>query len=269
MSIKLAKNPYRGINPHLNSALQTPGSDENGPSAWHTFHVSNIALIADYLNETLPPDYVARLEPSLQPKVADALSVEDVMLTLDPEEDFISAVVIHRAGDDPWFGPVVTRIELLSPTNKPGSTGYLAYRRGRNEALRSGVSLVELDYLHETPPPLRKVPVYPHEPHSHAYRIFINDPRPSIAHGRVMAYGFDVDGAFPLIYIPLAGEETLPFDFGKVYQHTFERGCWGIYGDVVDYERYPVRFETYSAADQKRVTARMAQVAQEAGGSGK
>ena len=37
------KNPYTGISPHLNSLLQTPGTDEQ-PSLWRSFHAAYIVI---------------------------------------------------------------------------------------------------------------------------------------------------------------------------------------------------------------------------------
>jgi hypothetical protein len=56
-------------------------------------------------------------------------------------------VVIRDVADDPLYGPIVARIELLSPSNKPGGSGYSAYTKGRNEALYTQIPLIEIDYL--------------------------------------------------------------------------------------------------------------------------
>lgn len=291
--IQSAKNQYAGINPHLNSLLQTPGNlDENRVSLWPTFHTSHLGNIADALNDILPTNYVARAEHSLQVKAdylesglrvhkpepdvaifgqASPLRSESVMVmaepeirhlekTLDLDETFVKAVVIYEAGDAE-LGKVVTRIELISPSNTPDQGGYRAYRDNRNQALFSGTPLIELHYLHELPYTAMSVRRYPDENGSHPYHIFVSDPRPSVAQGRFHDYGFDVDTAFPEIVIPLAGEETLKFDFGAVYQHTYQRGRWGTYGDGVDYDQLPVRFHTYSPADQARVQSRMKAIA--------
>lgn len=291
MAFNPNENPYKGINAHLNSELQTPGTEDTGLSIWPGFHSSHVANIADFLNDQLPPNYVARSEQSLQIRVQeDALlppttrkpepdvtiyqrsgtasgaasmmetaATFDLALddTLDLTEDFIKAVVIRQVSENDRIGVVVTRIELLSPTNKPGHAGYDAYRRNRNTALYSHVPLVEIDYLHELPPPVLNYPIYPHDQNSYPYNILVSDPRPSVKEGRLRAYGFHVDQPFPLIKIPLAGDETLDFDFGAVYQHTFTRGRWGY---NLDYTAPPSRFETHHPADRARIEAVMDRV---------
>jgi hypothetical protein len=289
--IILTDNPYAGVNPHLNSELQTPGSQEEGLSIWPSFHSDHMTNIAEFLNAQLPPNYVARTEQSLQIRAEDIeaeiiskrthkpqpdvtiygqsstgaatatapprgtvlrMSLED---TLDISEDFVKAITIRDTRLDRRLGRVVTRIELLSPSNKRGHVGYEPYRKGRLDALFSGTPLIELDYLHESLPPVLNYPVYPEQPNSYAYNVFISDPRPSVRKGDVLAHGFDVDAAFPLVTIPLADSESLEFDFGAVYHYTFQRGRWG---QMVNYAELPVRFETYSPADQARIQAQMA-----------
>jgi hypothetical protein len=293
--IKTRKNQYLGVNPHLQSFLQTPGSEETGLSLWPSFHSNHVSHIADFLNEVLPSNYIAYAEQSLQIRTEDIdlqygrtrkpepditiyrhsaavrplataeAAIDNVPFsavlddTLDLSEDFVKAVLIREVQIDERLGQVITRIELLLPSNKPGGAGYEAYRKGRNDALYSHIPLVELDYLHESPPPVMKYPIYPYHTGSHPYNIFVSDPRPSVHAGRLTAYGFDVDAPFPEVILPLAGSETLPFDFGTVYQHTYLRGRRG---QSVDYTQPPVRFETYSAADQERIKNRMAAIAE-------
>lgn len=170
-------------------------------------------------------------------------------------EDFVTAVLIRYITEDDRFGAVVARIELLSPSNMPGHTAYEAYRDNRSEALYSGTPLIEIDYLHEFRPPLLKVPIYPRQPDSCPYNIYVSDPRPSVKEGKLSRYSFSIDEPFKVVTIPLAGEATLDFDFGAVYHHTFERGRWGVY---IDYEQLLLRFETYNATDQARIKAKMA-----------
>ena len=295
MAIITLENSYQGVNAHLNSMLQTPGNVEAGPSIWPGFHASHINDLMNFLNDHLPTHYVARTEQSLQIKVQNDATADvkvlrpepdvtiyqqagaqpvstmatmtravplDIPLdgTLDLTEDFVKAIVIRQVNEGVRSGVVVTRIELLSPSNKPGHTGYDAYRRNRNEALYSHIPLIEIDYLHETPPPMLNYPVYPDDDGSHPYHIFVNDPRPAVNIGHLWAYGFNVDQPFPIVEIPLAGQETLSFDLGEVYQHTFGRGRWG---QMVDYEQSPDRLHTYSGEDRARITVLMQQMQEE------
>jgi hypothetical protein len=116
-----------------------------------------------------------------------------------------------------------------------------------------------VDYLHEFRPPLFKVPMYPRQPDSYPHNIYVNDPRPTLQAGRLIHYRFGVDDAFKIVGIPLSGQEFIDFDFGAVYHHTFMRGRWG---NIVDYEQLPLRFETYSPIDQQRIQAKMAAIQQ-------
>jgi hypothetical protein len=289
--IRTVVNQYRGINPHLNGALQTPGSEELGLSIWPGFHSRHVTHIADFLTEQLPPHYIAQAEQSLQILTEDieaelrsrkprpditiygeapahaptmvavergSIALDD---TLDLSEDFVTAVVIRDIREDDRLGKIVARIELLSPSNKPDHASYEFYRKARNDALYSRIPLIELDYLHESPPTPMRYPIYPKQPGSHPYNIFVSDPRPSVSEGRFVPYGFDVDDSFPMVVIPLSGDETLKFDFGAVYQYTYKRGRWGMWLNLVDYSQPPLRLHTYSEADQERIRRRMATIA--------
>lgn len=283
----MRENPYKGVNPHLQSWLQTPGT-QFVSSKWPSFHTNHIGHIADFLNDNLPPNYIAHTEQSLQIRAEDfgtgeeaySQRVPDVGIcqrdsgastgvatrqqeprvitleeTLDLTEDFVPAVIIRQIPGEEPLGTVVTRIELLSPSNLPGHTGYTTYRLGRADTLYAGVPLVEIDYIHELRPPMLKVPRYPRHPNSHPYNIYVSDPRPSIQEGRFTPYSCDVDEPFKPVFIPLSGDEVIEFDLGVAYHHTFVRGRWGTY---LDYEQLPLRFDTYSEADQERINARMA-----------
>jgi hypothetical protein len=280
MAVQSLKNVYRGINAHLNSLLQTPGT-EASPALWHTFHTSHIGHITDFLNDLLPGNYIAFSEQSLQIRTENLETVtylerepdvaiygrssETQMLTgtatapvrlalketLDINEHYIKATVIREVEEHNVLSRIAARLELLSPSNKPGYSGYDGYRKGRNEALFSSVPLIELDYLHETLLPYNA-------PRSQAYDILVSDPRPSVEAGSAESYPFDVDAPFPIIDIPLLGDDVLTFDFGAVYQFTFERGKWGTF---IDYASPPPRFGTYSPADQARIRAVMERAA--------
>jgi hypothetical protein len=283
------KNLYHGINAHLSSILQTPGSEES-PSSWHTFHTNHAAHLTDFLNRYLPERYVARLEQSLQIRTDDfdpdfrpkirrpqpditvylskgassgssaALGVAEptwqadlaAILEESDEDRFMPSVVIRDVQEDARHGKAVTRIELLSPGNLPGYSGFYLYERNRLDALRSGTPVVELHYLHEF-----SITLADYDRLS-AYHIFVHDPRPRFAEGYIYGYGFTVDAPIPVIPLPLAGEEKLDFDFNEVYHFSYEAGRWG---KLVDYSQPPLRFDTYNVPDQERIRAVMARAA--------
>jgi len=96
------------------------------------------------------------------------------------------------------------------------------------------------------------VPSYArHESGSFPYLIILTDPRPSLDKGTARIYGFRVNEAFPRIPIPLAGAETLIFDFSLPYQRTFEGLSY--FRNRADYSTLPPRISTYDPADRQRI----------------
>ncbi|MCU0513159.1 MAG: DUF4058 family protein [Anaerolineae bacterium] len=279
-------NPWQGVNPFLNSRLQTPGSDAQ-PALWHTFHFSFIAALTRRLNQELPEQYVAFSEQSLQlrergpgsvlparrpePDIAifqqaqapsplarqvTILPVLDLSLAeaLDTA-DFLKAVVIREVTDQNTLGRMVTQIELLSPSNKPGGANYAFYRQKRVEAVRSPLSLIEIDLLHETPSPIQRVPVYPRDPASYPFYIALNYPHPSWEDGRLLVYSFHTGTKLPALPVPLGHNDSIVFDYDAAYQEVFAEGRWAKF---LDYTQPPDRLHSYSAADQERIAQFMA-----------
>jgi hypothetical protein len=286
MAVKSRKNQYQGINAHLHSSLQgTAGG-------WEGFHGNHITHLTEAINASLPSGYLVDSRPALQireydpaegarfrrprPDIAiyearapvssfewpssENASAPTMTLsaleTLDIDSDsYLRAVIIWKTGRGK-LGKPVTWIELLSPTNKPGGTGYMQYIQERATALREGVVLVEVDYLHETRSPINRLPSYPGgEPGAHPYTIAVSDPRPTLQDGWTDVYGFDADAPLPIIDLPLAGKHTVRVNFGQVYNRTFE--SLAAYSYRVNYAQPPERFETYREADQARIKARM------------
>jgi hypothetical protein len=285
MAIHSDKNLYPGINAHLNSFLQ----DE--PGGWQSFHAEHIVDIAKVINEHVPQGYFARAEKTLQiseivpgtkspsvtvpdttiyraeaggrksPTVAQTtpptatLSIID---TLD-EEEYLTGIVIYQAGEGSLLGRPITRVELLSPANKPGGSHHGQYKVKRLETLQSGLRLVEIDYLHETPPITHAVKNYPEgEEGAFPYNILVSDPRPRLEKGPTYFYGFGIDDNMPVITIPLAGADDMALDLGVAYNRTFEDSPF--YGLAVDYEQEPMHFERYTEADRDRIRQRMAKI---------
>lgn len=282
------KNPYRGINAHLHSYLQQQGN-------WKVFHNKHIADLAEALDAQLPERYVVGLTDSLQiveyhpdtgrrirrypePDVTiydtgrtSPLAVGDIVVAeptqvltaeatieVDPEL-FLTALVIYELSETDKTP--VTRIELLSPTNKSPGDGYFQYIEKRRATLHQGTPLVEIDYLHETYTPLHNVPLYPdREPDSFPYLIAVTDPRPALAQGRAWIYGFGIDTPIPSLELPLANEERLSFSFDKVYQQTV--ASLRFFSVDLDYTNPPLNFKSYHPDDQARILAVMERIRQ-------
>jgi hypothetical protein len=244
------KNPYPGINSHLNSLLQTPGTDDQ-PSIWHSFQVHLVGNISDCLNTTLPINYIAFCEPSLQIRCEHSIMQ---LQEIDPE-DLMTAVVVRKLSGQATLGLPVLRIELLSPSNKPGGSHYTAYRSRRIEAIESNIPLVEIDYLHESVSPIVGLPRYPQHENSYPYYIAIHDNRPTWKEGFTTVYGFPVGRTIPKLILPLDDKNTIEFDFDAPYQHTYERGRWA---QLIQLDKQPARFDTYNQVDRNTISTRIA-----------
>lgn len=224
MAIILRENAYRGVNAHLHSVLQ------NESGGWKVFHTAYITHLAEVIDTQLPPGYEVGLTKSLQ--------IAEYHPT--PEDEELVAVMISQIVTE-QRRELVTRIELLSPTNKPPGDGFLQYREKRIATLEEGTPLVEIDYLHETPPPIRRIPSYADkQPNAHPYWIAVTDPRPSLELGETRVYGFDVDEPIPTVDLPLAGSDKLTFDFDAPYQQTF--ASLSYFRNRADYEHEPPNF---------------------------
>lgn len=284
MAVRSSQNQYLGVNAHLHSDFQSRGG-------WASFHTHHITNLADEINRKLPPGYLVDIERSLQirefhPDTGERLRrpepditiyetetsarrtvsvssggsvlalTQPVIETIELDDDqYYSALVIYQLEEDETFGRPVTRIEVLSPTNKDGD-GYLQYREKRAATVKSGTCLVEIDYLHETPSPVKGVPNYRRrQPGSFPYNITVSNPTPDLETGLALTIPIGVDEVIPTIDVPLAGNDVLPLDFGAVYNTTYR--SLGAYSYRVDYEQLPERFETYNETDQERIRRRV------------
>ncbi|RMF77508.1 MAG: DUF4058 family protein, partial [Chloroflexi bacterium] len=271
MAIRSRRNQYRGINAHLHSYLQ------QSPGRWESFHAEHIADLRRAIDAVLPAGYYVLSEQSLQlmeivagiPErptrtkldvgiyqgqeyaaqrpiatgvVAEPTDTFTVAATLTADDYFQSVVIYQQTADDDL--QPVTRIELLSLANKPPGSHALTYAIKRSETLKSGINLIELDYLHERRSPIAVLPSYPDgDADAYPYMILVSNPHPTIETGQTQLYGFHVDDTLPTISIPLAENDVVTFDFDAVYQTTFFDNRY--YGErVVDYATEPVNFET-------------------------
>ncbi len=275
-------NPYPGVNPHLNSLLQ----QKNG--GWHIFHTYFLTNMADWLNRIFPDYYYAAPEESLQisiydiqtfpPQLRQSWTKPDVLISktdtpaiaitaanthaptltlpvwVKDEPDNVTGVVIYTANEQ-----AVTRIELLSPANKPGGSHYGQYLEKRQETLHSGLCLVEIDFLHERPPIIPLLPDYTTgDTQAFPYYVLVTDPRPTVKTGNTAFFGIGVMDRLPVIAVPLAGSDSVGLDIGAVYDTTFNKRP---FPQRVNITQPPLRFDAYSPLDKQRIIRHMATLA--------
>jgi len=289
MAIYSKKNQYMGVNAHANSWLQ------NTSGEWSPFHHDHITDLTRALNAMLPAGYEARSERSLQIKEVypddptqnrrrypePDVSIFDMVRSqprsdtpspayapslvfpltdiIERDEETLAATIIYEIDESSELGRPITRIELLSPTNKSAGEGFKQYIDKRDATLYSGMPLIEIDYLHQQPPVINRMGRYPQNLNAHPYLIIVSDPRPSIGEGKGYLYAFNVDDPIPLIDIPLDhGEVVAGFDLGAVYNTTFRQSRTLI--RVTDYEAPPLNLDSYSTDDQARIRDRQCMV---------
>ena len=277
MAIHANENLYPGINAHLNSYLQ------NEAGGWASFHAGHVTHISEILDNTLPDGYFTRSEKSLQitefnpderqsgqnwlkpdvtvyqnpqsqssqSTIAEAIAPVNTIPIIEtfPDEDELMSIVIYQAGEGSPLGRPITRIELLSPANKPNGSHYGQYTLKRMQTLKSGLRLVEIDYLHQSPPIIPNLADYSKgQDGAYPYTILVSDPRPTLEKGHTAIYGFFVKDPLPIIKIPLAGVDTVTINFGTIYNHTFTSSRF--FKMIADYENLPMNFERYHDFDR-------------------
>jgi hypothetical protein len=283
-------NPYQGVNAHLQSHFQQRGG-------WESFHVAFNVHLRDTLQSLIPDGYFVMNERSLQINAIDLgggrgrafdlrpdvtiLKPEGVLppvtspaavaapnrviplidTLVDVEDEFLSGIVIYRAAQDGDLGSPITRLESLSPSNKPPGSNYPQYRAKRDALLKSGIHLVEIDFLHERRFPVDTIPSYPQrEPGATPYNILVDVAAKTSDMGESLHYGFFVDTPIPTIPVPLV-EQSIALDLNVVYNQVFAANP--AYPALLDYTQPPLAFDTYIPDDQGRIRARMASIAHE------
>lgn len=245
------KNPYPGVNAHLNSYLQ--------PSGWHGFHNKYLSHLSVYMDANLPEGYYTVNDESLQithfdlsnefepqkserikPEILirknpDAKKTETIVPTvsvsrptmsldlnyLSLPDNNVQALVIYKFKDSILNSTPVTRIELLSPANKPPSSYYAPYIKKREASLWAGLNLVEIDFLHQTQPILPYIPNYPDMPNSTPYYAIVTDPHARDSVGKVDIYQIGLLDPLPKFYVPLEGDDKFILDLAQAYQQVY------------------------------------------------
>lgn len=267
-------SPYPGINAHLNSALLRPGG------GWEMFHAEQIIGIRQALDAILPPNYYAASEKSLQVTAIDDAprrTTPDISLyrvrpgdaategkattptailpiddTVNGDEPEPNAVNIYHLDTGDMPGTLVTRIELLSPANTPGGSHHTRYMQRRHETLHAHVTLVEIDYLHTTPPIVKSIPSYPaREPGATPYYVLVSHPQPTVTEGQMSLYAVAVDAPLPYLRVPLAVEDTVVLDLQTVYTRLV--AGTRVFNLLAELSRPLVNPGAYSEADQQRI----------------
>lgn len=281
MAIRHPDNLYRGVNAHLNSYLQQANQ-------WSTFHADHITHLREAIQVILPGGYFVLSERSLQlvrddphgsplrqrsiadvavfrsgttppqdDPVNDFQPVMEVPLlaTLDEPEDVAGLVIVRPADNDEM--QIVTRVELLSPANKPPGSHYRQYLAKRADMLLAGINLIEIDYLHMRHSPLSIVPDYTQgAAKARPFVILVSNTQPNLDEGRTQIYGAFVDEPLPALPLPLFDDEQVRFELDEVYQQTYRANA--AYGQLfVDYSVDPVQIDSYISDDQLRIRSVM------------
>lgn len=277
----MANSIYPGVDAHLNSFLLQPDG------GWESFHANHVVDIQKQLDPALPDNYYAIAEKSLQigtlrypdgepvstrrtipdvsvyqrssapitPSATEAMPPTLIMPALTIDEDpELTAVNIYKMESGRYPGRLVTRIELMSPWNKPGRDGHDAYLARRRETRQSYVNIVEIDYIHSRRPVIPEIPSYPdRDPNAEPYHIAVTAIRP----GELRLYLVGVDGALPRFEVPLASDESSVLDLQAAYHKTLAGAR--VFSLLADYTQPPVNVDAYTEADQAKIRAIMDQ----------
>jgi hypothetical protein len=284
MPITAKTNLFNGVNPHLNSYLQ------NTQGKWDGFHTFHLTDLVEYLDEVLPTNYSVNAEESLQIRTLlpfdfqakPTRTVPDILifgkssgaqvletatepigiLELDEDQLFIEkpmmSVVVYQENTQGESFPV-TRIELLSPANKSGGSHYWNYHKKKLETLKAGINVVEIDYLHQSPPVSPDLPSYPRgEPGSYPIWVLVSHPHPTYEKGKKTLYGSVINQELPKFLLPLAGDDKMIFDLNVAYNKTCLKTR--MYREVIDYAQLPMAFDKYMPDDQERIHTRLKEI---------
>lgn len=273
------RNPYPGVNAHLNSYLQ--------PRGWHGFHNKYLSHLSDVIDISLPDGYYTSNEESLQLAHINLLDEFDSPTTerIRPDilirgtsdryqsaiptatvtaptmtrnldylltpEDAVQALVIYKFKDSVLNSTPVTCIELLSPANKPPSSYYAPYIKKCEPSLWAGLNLVEIDFLHQTQPILPYIPDYPDMLNSTPYYAIVTDLHAHDSVGKVDIYQIGLLDPLPKFYVPLEGEDKFILDLGQAYQQVYNGSrLFQQLGNPASELKNP---SAYSADDQARI----------------
>lgn len=236
-------SPFPGMDPYLETR-----------HIWPSVHASMVPYIQEYLQPSLRPKYIARIEERIQLAQTNQDYVPDILLlralrettapyettgilvadepqivtTLDEAYRELYLEIIAREGGD-----VVTVIELLSPANKVGD-GRSQYLQKQNDLLSTDVNLVEIDLLGYGQHTVlaRNVPIT----NPADWRYLINISRAG-RRNSLEFYAIPLQQKLPNCRIPLRPPDgDVVLDLTAVFSRTYDIGSYDL---LIDYSQPP------------------------------
>jgi len=186
------------------------------------------------------PDVAIFHQPDFRPD-ASAVAV------MEPEKDFIQIefplepivetfIEIRQLSEG---NPLVTAIEVLSPTNKSTSVGREDYLKKRQAYVAAHVNIVEIDLLRSGDPLLETnldALIREHPRLASEYRCSIRKPHPWKS--GVYILPISLRQRLPRIKIPLRkGDPAVIIDLQEPIDQAYQLGS---YGKRIDYSKPPV-----------------------------
>ena len=237
-------NPFPGMNPYLEE-----------PASWRDVHTSLLTYIREALQPQLGPNYVARLEESVEIEESDHHWTPDVLIAAEngahdmategTVATIAAPVILELEEELParWIEifdvrsrEVVTVIEVLSPSNKTAAGyGNQKYTRKIQEFWRTPVNVVEIDLLRGG------LPVTAAEIDFDPRRVPLHDYLISVSRGyqryRYEVYPFLLRDAVPPIAIPLRrGDADVILQLAPLLGRVYDIGA---YQRLIDYRQAP------------------------------
>ena len=199
-----------------------PGMDPYLEQHWGDVHQAFVTYLRDSLQPRLPSELRARMEERVY---IDYFLID---IRVEPRTESYIEVIDVRSGHR-----VITSIEVISPTNKRTGDGRRLYLDKRQDMMRGGVNLVEIDLLRdgETLLPAGDSQVSPTQ--NRAYLVWIwraTDP------DHLAVHRIPLRARLPVIQIPLRPEDAdASSDLQEILDQCYRNGGY----DDIDYSCPP------------------------------
>jgi hypothetical protein len=236
------KNPFPGMNPWLEAF-------------WRDVHATLLVYAADLLNTELPRGMQARVDECLAEEAQPRPYVPDIAMTESwdrPPRPVLGEAGQQVATAEPVvvdYGQqirrhleivdsrahVITAIELLSPSNKQEGEQRADWARKRNDYLRGGINLVEIDLLYGGSWTLPdRFLLKPMAPGRIFYHVAVTRPPFFTRHE---FYVMPLRERLSVFRVPLRrNDPDVALDLQALVDQCYERGR---YSEVIDYAKPP------------------------------